>query len=329
LNVLDLFSGVGAFGLGLERAGMRVVAFCERDLFCRRVLAKHWPAVPIYDDVRTLTAARLAADGIAVDVVCGGWPCQDISVAGNGAGLAGERSGLWSEFARILGEVRPRHAIMENVAALLGRGLGDVLGDLAALGYDCEWHCIPASDVGAPHRRDRVWIIAHAERGAVRDEQQRMPGGRPRGVRDQGQAEPGDDGAARSMAHADGGGRGRLGLAQYGGQQGASGDEPDGCGATGRRNGQMADAGGARLSLPEREPVLTAWRWAQGRAVAERGWWRVEPDVGRVVDGPAARVDRRPRLAALGNSLVPDIPEIIGRALLAQEGIDGAQAVPR
>jgi DNA (cytosine-5)-methyltransferase 1 len=167
LRVLDLFSGIGGFSLGLERAGMKTVAFCEIDPYARAVLRKHWPDVPCYDDVRTLTADRLARDGIAVDVICGGFPCQDISVAGKGAGLAGERSGLWSEIARLVGELRPRFAIVENVAALLGRGLGDVLGDLAALGYDAEWHCIPASAVGLPHIRDRVWVVAYPrkERG--------------------------------------------------------------------------------------------------------------------------------------------------------------------
>jgi DNA (cytosine-5)-methyltransferase 1 len=162
LRTLDLFSGIGGFSLGLERTGgFRTVAFCEIEPFCRRVLAKHWPEVPCYHDVRDLTAERLDADGIAVDVICGGFPCQDISDAGGMAGIDGERSGLWSEYARLIGELRPRYAIVENVAALLGRGLGRVLGDLAALGYDAEWHCIPASAVGAPHRRDRVWIVSH------------------------------------------------------------------------------------------------------------------------------------------------------------------------
>ena len=162
MKVLDLFSGIGGFSLGLERTGgFETVAFCEIEEYPRRVLAKHWPHVPCYDDVRTLTADRLAADGIAVDVICGGFPCQDISTAGKGAGLEGERSGLWSEIARLVGELRPRYVIVENVSALLGRGLGTVLGDLAALGYDAEWHCIPASYVGAPHRRDRIWIVAH------------------------------------------------------------------------------------------------------------------------------------------------------------------------
>lgn len=163
-KVLSLFAGIGGFDLGLERTGgFETVAFCEIDPFCQRVLKKHWPEVPCYDDVRTLTAERLAADGIAVDVICGGFPCQDISTAGKGAGLAGERSGLWSEIARLVGELRPQFVIVENVSALLGRGLGTVLGDLAALGYDAEWHCIPASAVGAPHRRDRIWIIAYVD----------------------------------------------------------------------------------------------------------------------------------------------------------------------
>ena len=164
MRVLDLFSGIGGFSIGLERAGMTTVAFCEQDAFCQHVLAQHWPGVPIYDDVRTLTTDTLRRDGIAaVDVICGGFPCQDISLAGAGAGIKGERSGLWSEYARLIGELRPRFVVVENVAALLSRGLDRVLGDLAALGYDATWDCIPASAVGAPHRRDRVWIVAYAK----------------------------------------------------------------------------------------------------------------------------------------------------------------------
>ncbi len=162
MNVLDIFSGLGGFSLGLERSGMRTVAFCEIDPYCRAVLKKHWPGVPVYDDVRALTAGRLNADGIGpIDVICGGFPCQDISVAGKGAGLEGQRSGLWSEFRRLIEEVRPAFALIENVSALRSRGLDRVLGEIAALGYDAEWHCIPASAVGAPHRRDRVWIVAY------------------------------------------------------------------------------------------------------------------------------------------------------------------------
>src|SRR5204863_2059032 len=132
---------------------MRTVAFCEIEPYARAVLAKHWPDVPCYDDVRTLTAARLRADGIRVDVICGGFPCQDISDAGERAGLAGEESKLWFEYARIIGELRPSYIIVENVAALLGREMDVVLRDLAEIGFDAEWHCIQASAIGAPHER--------------------------------------------------------------------------------------------------------------------------------------------------------------------------------
>ncbi len=171
LRVLDLFSGIGGFSLGLERTGgFETVAFCEIEEFPRKVLAKHWPEVPIYHDVRTLTAERLAADGIAeIDVITGGFPCQDLSVAGKRRGMGeNTRSGLWSEIVRLIGEIRPRYVIVENVANLLsgpssrpGGWFGRVLGDLAECGYDAEWENIPAAALGAHHRRERVWIVAH------------------------------------------------------------------------------------------------------------------------------------------------------------------------
>jgi DNA (cytosine-5)-methyltransferase 1 len=158
LRVLDLFSGIGGFSLGLERAGMRTVGFCEIDPFCREVLAKHWPDVPCHDNVTT----REFQEGEA-DVICGGFPCQDVSLAGRRAGLAGKRSGLYRELVRALRVVRPRYGIVENVAALLSDGMGTVLGDLATIGFDTEWDCVPACALGAPHERDRVWIVAHAD----------------------------------------------------------------------------------------------------------------------------------------------------------------------
>jgi DNA (cytosine-5)-methyltransferase 1 len=299
MRVLDLFSGIGAFSLGLERAGMRTVAFCEIDLYCRRVLAKHWPEVPCYDDVRSLTAGRLRADGISVDVICGGFPCQDISVAGKGAGIRGERSGLWSEFARLIGEIRPRYVLVENVAALLGRGLGDVLGDLAALGYDAEWHCIPASAVGAPHRRDRIWIVSHDAQRRWGDESAAIN----RGSDGSGRPQVEDRGLCGNVADAEG----DIRRASWDERPNAS----DRCGT------DVADAGRAGLSIAKFEG------WHRGLlsqadigAAAERcSGWAVEPDVGRVAHGVASRVDR---LRGLGNSLVPQIPELIGRAILAQ-----------
>lgn len=261
VRVLDLFSGIGGFSLGLERAGMQTVAFCEIEPFCRRVLAKHWPGVPCYDDIRTLTAERLAADGVVPDLICGGFPCQDISVAGKGAGLAGERSGLWRHYARLIGELRPRFVIVENVAALLSRGLGDVLGDLAALGYDAEWHCIPASAVGAPHRRDRLWIVGYPN--------------------DEGQP----DGAKHDEAS-------ELPCLV------ANPNSP----------------GVERCQLPF---GIIAEYAEFGRA----SWWEVEPDVGRVADGVLSRMDR---IKGLGNAVVPQIPELIGRAIMQAEARDSS-----
>ena len=165
LRVLDLFSGIGGFSLGLERTGgFETIAFCEIEKFPQKVLAKHWPGIKIYEDVRNVTARQLAADGLFPDVITGGFPCQDISLAGKQKGIGeGTRSGLWSECARLVGEIRPDYAIFENVTALLsgdnGRWFQRVLFDLSSLGYSCQWHCISASELGAHHHRDRIWII--------------------------------------------------------------------------------------------------------------------------------------------------------------------------
>lgn len=157
LTIGSLFAGIGGFDLGLERAGMRSVWQCEIDPYAVRVLEKHWPDVLRVRDVRDVRAGTVAA----VDVICGGFPCQDISKAGAGRGLAGARSGLWSEMLRVVCDLRPRYLVVENVSALLGRGLDRVLGDLAACGFDAEWDCLPASALGAPHSRDRIWIVAY------------------------------------------------------------------------------------------------------------------------------------------------------------------------
>jgi DNA (cytosine-5)-methyltransferase 1 len=159
LRVLDLFSGIGGFSLGLERTGgFETVAFCENNKARWPVLQKHWRGIPIYPDVR-----RLPNDFV-VDLVTAGFPCQDISLAGKGAGLAGRRSRLFWRIIRTAGLVGWPRLLLENVAALLDRGLGTVLGALAQVGYDTQWHCIPASAVGAPHRRDRIWIVADPQR---------------------------------------------------------------------------------------------------------------------------------------------------------------------
>jgi DNA (cytosine-5)-methyltransferase 1 len=159
MRALDLFSGIGGFSLGLERAGMETVAFCEVDAFCRQVLAKHWPNVRIHDDVRTLDGNQYRG---TVDVVCGGFPCQPFSVAGKRDGKDDDRH-LWPEMLRIIREVQPRYVIGENVAGFVNMELDNCLSDLEAIGYACGAFVIPACAVDAQHRRDRVWILAYRD----------------------------------------------------------------------------------------------------------------------------------------------------------------------
>ena len=295
LRVLDLFSGIGGFSLGLERTGgFETVAFCEIEPFPRKVLAKHWPEVPCYEDVTKLTGDILRRDGIAVDVITGGFPCQDISVAGKQAGIKeGTRSELWSEIVRLIGELSPRYVIVENVANLLsgpseqrGGWFGRILGDLAECGYGAEWENIPASAMGAPHRRERIWIVAYPA------QHRRAIGGR----RDVGRV---PDTAAQFIIRHE-----------------LSGNCADGCAPP------MADA--KRIGQPrQRQPIIASYCQANsqgqaGNAVNECGrpQWSPEPAVGRVANGVPNRVDR---LKGLGNAVVPQIPELIGRAILAAE----------
>ena len=264
---LDLFSGIGGFALAARNVGWDTVAFCEIEDYPRKVLAKHWPDVPIYKDVRDVTAKRLRSDGITADIITGGFPCQDISLAGKQVGIDGERSGLWSELARIIGEVRPRYAVLENVAALLsgdsGRWFQRVLGDLAEVGYDCEWHCIPASHVGAPHRRDRVWIIAYPNAGQCE--------------REDGQVQAGRNTTNSGLS-------------------------------------SVADTNHPRLEGWIREVMSerTRERTAGQSSDPWDGNWITEPGVGRVANGVSRRVDR---LKGLGNAIVPQVAEVIFRAI--------------
>ena len=154
----SLFSGIGGFDLGFERAGFQCRWQVEIDDYATQILEKHWPQVHRYRDVRECNASNLER----VDCIIGGFPCQDISYAGRGAGLDGQRSGLFFEAVRLVRELQPRAIVLENVAALLTRGLDRVLGTLAEIGYDAEWHCIPAAAVGAPHIRDRVFVLGYA-----------------------------------------------------------------------------------------------------------------------------------------------------------------------
>ena len=157
MKVLDLFSGIGGFSLGLERAGMETVAFCENDKFCQKVLAKHWPDVPIHNNIEELDGREYKG---TVDLVCGGFPCQPFSVAGQQRGKEDDRA-LWPEMLRVIREVEPAWVIGENVSGIIHMELDNVLSDLEGAGYSCQSFVIPACGVDAKHKRDRVWILAH------------------------------------------------------------------------------------------------------------------------------------------------------------------------
>lgn len=295
MKIGSLFSGIGGLELGLERAGLGTVAWqCEIDPFCRRVLARHWPEVTRYEDVRTL-----GADAAPVDVICGGFPCQDVSLAGKRAGLAGERSGLWSEFRRIIEELAPSIVVIENVLGLRTSGLPRVLADLAALGFDAEWSDLSAADVGAPHQRRRLFIVAaNPERVVLRLE----PGWLERACREAA-AVTLDDGEDGHAAHANIDSR-------------ESWRTDHACKGEGRRDSYrgvvcstVSDADGE--GEPQQEGALGAqWRRSSD------GCWRppVSP-IRRMDDGISNRSHGR-RLKALGNAVVPACAEVIGRAIV-------------
>lgn len=256
MNELALFAGAGGGILGGMLHGWRTVAAVEIEDYPRRVLLQRQadgilPRFPVWDDVRTFDGKPWRGK---VDVVTGGFPCQDISAAGKGAGIEGERSGLWSEFARIIGEVRPRYVLVENSPMLVGRGLTRVLGDLAEMGYDALWGIIGAHHVGAPHKRDRIWIVGELA-DSMRDGSQR-------------------ERSQRTIAR-------QAGLC-YRARRDEEQHLPD---TENERLLRRERSGGEDTGERESD--------GRGEAVdAGRQWWATEPRLGRVAHGVAHRVDR-------------------------------------
>lgn len=269
MRIGSLFSGIGGLELGLERAGCgEVVWQCEADPFARRVLAKHWPDVPIYKDVRYFGAWAPVPD---VDIICGGFPCQDISNAGKGRGLAGSRSGLFFELARVVRLVRPRYIVLENVSAILTRGGARVLGEIAACGYDGVWDCVPAAAVGAPHRRDRYFFVGWL----------------------------GDTDSARSQGHWTQHGLGAFGGALQSRRPGPWEPQP--------RVGRAADGVPSGVDGPR-----VTWPTPAPYSRPAEPW---EGDTPRTII-PVKGDHRRDRLKALGNAVVPQVAEVVGRVLM-------------
>jgi DNA (cytosine-5)-methyltransferase 1 len=275
VNELALFAGAGGGILAGKLLGWRTVCAVEWEPYAACVLAARQndgllPPFPVWDDVQTFDGRPWA--GI-VDVVSGGFPCQDISVAGKGAGITGERSGMWRHMARIVGEVRPRYVFVENSPALITRGLGVVLGDLAALGYDCKWTVLGAADVGAPHQRDRFWLVAHASGERHQLAQQALCAGRD-AVEPCGEMADTDDSGQRADSWRWEGGKSFQARDDFGGGGATMAHTKLWIGALGRD-----DAGMGRIK------ELGSRRDAGTRI------WGIEPDVGRTSYGLAQGLD--------------------------------------
>lgn len=293
----SLFAGIGGFDLGFERAGMECKWQVEIDPYCQRVLAKHWPNVKRYGDIKQLTGYELEP----VDVLCGGFPCQPHSLDGKRLASADERD-LWGDFARIIRVVRPKWVVAENVPGLLsseaGRFFGRVLRDLAASGYDAEWDMLPAAAFGAPHIRERVILVAYPGSTRGRTEIESISERTEATHRSCALAYSASDGRGWVMPIGEGNGRTVF----------------DGSGKN------VTDA--ARMGL---EGTVSAWDSCSNGCLTESGpgrwetdWWAVEPELGRVADGIPARVDR---LRGLGNAIVPQVAEWVGRRIVELEGL--------
>ena len=259
MNELALFAGAGGGILGGHLLGWRTVCAVEWEPYAACVLAARQndgilPPFPIWDDIQTFDGKPWRG---RVDVVSGGFPCQDISAAGKGAGIEGERSGMWREMARVVSEVRPAYVYIENSPMLTTRGGARVIADLTSLGYDAQWDVMGAADVGAPHRRDRIWIVAYSN-GLRELQPQRLKQNKRRRVSNSSE--------------------------------------------------QVADTNSAQCQRNERSERI----FAQHANTCRTSWWHVEPDVGRVANGVAARVDR---LKAIGNGQVPAVAATAWRIL--------------
>ena len=274
MRMIDLFSGIGGFALAAEwcwKEDLEIVTFCEIEDFPKKILKKNFPTIPIHDDIRTFNGDNFKN----IDLITGGFPCQDISSAGKGAGIEGERSGLWTEMYRIISEIRPRYAIIENVSMLIHRGLEQILCDLTQIGYDSEWQIIGADEVGARHRRKRVWIVSYPNSSGYMDWQ----------LKEQ-PTKRGFDALCKS---------------ESGGKHERNVPDTNHKRCQQQRSNQSVQSG----KLRRKKKSITSQRsYSRKRREFKIRRWEAEPELGRVAHGIPNRVDR---LRGLGNSIVPQV----------------------
>jgi DNA (cytosine-5)-methyltransferase 1 len=338
LNVGSLFSGIGGIELGFEKAGFETVWFIECERYAKEIIKKHWRNAIVYDDVTKVDWRTIQR----VDILTGGFPCQDISFAGKGVGISGSRSSLWKYYCESIRVLRPKYAFIENVSAIRGRGLNVVLGDLASLGYDAEWHCLPTSAVGAPHQRDRLFVIAYLP--FPRDGRLSILSGR--------QAEKNSDVDRKSqIQNSDSNGLERVGRKTT---KGCDTNQKHPFKSTGENVSDTESAGEIAIQQQgqrnvaiesskiisdsigvgsEEESIKGSYPGSMGDSDMQRlqngkqksgssssferpGWWSTEPDLGRMADGIPFRVDR---IRCLGNSVVPQIAEVFAQAIKERE----------
>jgi DNA (cytosine-5)-methyltransferase 1 len=346
MNNGSLFSGIGGIEIGLEAAGINTEWFVEKDKYCQEILRKHWSSTIIYDDITQVDFRTVPK----VDMLTGGFPCQDISYAGKGAGIAGSRSSLWKYYLKAISEIRPKFALIENVPALVKRGLNVVLSDLAQIGYDAEWYNISASSVGAPHKRERIFIIAclrsdtQCEWGGAECESlekqktwidnngicEHVPDTNSFGCMDgqlteftdkRGkQAQRGTVPRCENVAHTSSDGfkdrykdEGRTNSCSKtrGLQQFKRGSD--------KENVSNMQGEGRKLWTKGEQELLSQSKETISRRNSNesgKGIWFSEPNVGRVVNGLPFRVDR---LKCLGNAVVPQCAEVFAKAIKEYE----------
>lgn len=331
----SLFAGIGGLDLGLERAGFECSWQVEIDDYAKRVLKKHFPNAKRFKDVRNFPPAQSAwllhncVKQYEVDIICGGFPCQDISTAGKMAGIDGERSGLWSEFKRIIRFLRPKFVLVENVPALTVRGLDRVLGDLAEIGYAAEWRLLSAKEFGAPHLRKRIFIVAYPDSIGIHLKQgwfaraggegeifvdwdgsiQHVANSTSDGLEGfKGVRERCDETAGICSEVSDTNGQ-RCDIRRQARKRqsevtGSSGLIPDSERERLQRSGESVESSGTETAR-KREAIGLVDGGAQG-------FWSTEPNVGRVADGVPKRVDR---LRGIGNAVLPQKGEFLGRLI--------------
>ena len=297
----SLFAGIGGIDLGFERAGLTCKWQVEIDDYATQILSKHWPGVHRERDIRECGQNNLER----VDVIAGGFPCQDLSYAGRGAGLDGQRSGLFFEAIRLVRQLQPRAVVLENVAALLTRGLDRVLGSLAEIGFDAEWHCISAASVGAPHIRDRIFIFAYRQGEPSRALHAAM--------------------AELSVAMGNTNRRDRK-------RRSATGQQGQTRPAARHKEVDAANTKEPRLERAEsaRDSRSIGLAGQSGPRGWQTDWWSAEPAVGELVNGVSDRLvrfagrtaygmpNRVNKLRCLGNAVVPQVAEVVARLLLSR-----------